>query len=471
MAEEQREFARLVVRRPFVVVSGGPGTGKTTLGGKMIVGLMEAGHKVGISSNSHRAINELLQKVEDYAGSRDFSFKGEKKYTSPRETQKFTGGRHITNVADAKNIDVDGCQLIAGTAWLFCNEMFDQKLDYLFIDESGQVSLADFVAMGVSATNIVLLGDQMQLAHPTPGTHPGESGKSTLDYFLSGQDTVPEHQGIFLETSYRMHPSICDFISGAVYERRLLADDDNDKQKLLGGAGSSQQFPETGIKFVEVEHDNCSQSSEDEAQIVLDLYEELLGCQYVDRNGVVNEITSNDVMVVAPYNAQVNLIKEKLDKVSGVSDARVGTIDLFQGQEAQVVIVSMTTSNKEELPRYFEFLFSRNRLNVALSRARCLDIVICSRDLLEIGCRTIQQMELVNTLCWARDYARSEEEAIGQILHHGISCLECSSQNIEGANFCDVCGEEIFYARSPGPTDSTHPYTNDTGGLISGEAE
>jgi len=302
----------------------------------------------------------------------------------------------------------------------------------------------------------------MQLAHPTPGTHPGESGKSTLDYFLSGQETVPDHQGIFLKTSYRMHPSICELISDAVYEGRLLADEDNSRQKLLGGSGSSQKFPETGIKFIEVTHDNCSQSSEDEAQIVLDLYEDLLGCRYVDRDGVEHDMTSDDVMVVAPYNAQVNLIKEKLDKVGGVKDARVGTIDLFQGQEAQVVIVSMTTSNKEELPRFFEFLFSRNRLNVALSRARCLDIVICSSDLLSIGCRTIEQMELVNTLCWARDYSRSEEEAIGHILHAGISCLECSAQNIPGASACDVCGEEIFYARVSGSSDSSGPGDPDT---------
>ena len=92
---------------------------------------------------------------------------------------------------------------------------------------------------------------------------------------------------------------------------------------------------------------------------------------------------------------QVNKLKLALPL-----DARIGTVDKFQGQEAEVVIISMATSSSEDLPRDIEFLFSKNRLNVAVSRAKCLALLIASPALLDINCKTPQQMELVNTLCW-----------------------------------------------------------------------
>jgi len=426
-------------------IQGPPGSGKTTLGGKMIVELMKSGNKIGVASNSHRAINELLLATEKSAADMNLRFSGQKKSTAGRPESHFQnpdqdtdGGRFISNVDSVRDMDVEGNQLIAGTAWLFCNEKLDQKLDYLFIDEAGQVALGNLVAMGVSSKNIVLIGDQMQLSHPTPGIHPGESGSSTLDYMLAGQDTVSSAKGIFLNTSYRMHPSICDFISEAVYDGRLKADPDNENQKIVKGNDSDVNMPEYGIDFIEVEHSNSSQSSEAEASIVKELVDDLLTQQHRDKSGQLHPITYQDIMVVAPYNAQVNLIKAKLPP-----EARVGTIDLFQGQEAPVVIVSMTTSNREELPRHFEFLFSRNRLNVALSRAKCLDIVIASKDLLTIACRTIDQMEMVNTLCWARDYSLGETTGLNEPRTPGVSCTYCFEKNPIDADSCGKCLEPL----------------------------
>jgi uncharacterized protein len=91
--------------------------------------------------------------------------------------------------------------------------------------------------------------------------------------------------------------------------------------------------------------------------------------------------------------------------------AKIGTVDKFHGQEAAVVIISMTTSSAEEMPRDHEFLFSRNRLNVAISRAQSLAIVVANPRLLEVPCKTIQQIKLVNALCWARDYALMQSSA------------------------------------------------------------
>jgi superfamily I DNA and/or RNA helicase len=151
-----------------------------------------------------------------------------------------------------------------------------------------------------------------------------------------------------------------------------------------------------GIRFVPVEHDGCAQKSEEEAEIIRKLYASLLEQQYQDRNGKMHPVEAGNVLVVSPYNLQVNYLKSVLP-----SGARVGTVDKFQGQEAEVVLISMTTSSVEDLPRSIEFLYSKNRLNVAISRARCLSIIVASPRLLEIPCETVEQMQLVNTLCCA----------------------------------------------------------------------
>jgi uncharacterized protein len=290
--------------------------------------------------------------------------------------------------------------LIAGTAWLFADPALEAAVDYLFVDEAGQVSLANLVAMGTAARNILLLGDQMQLGQPIQGVHPGRSGESALDYLLDGQATVPEDRGVFLGTTWRMHEDVCRFISDAVYDGRLLPDAANQRQRLVIDATAHPALKRTGIRFLPVRHDGCKQRSDAEAAVVKDLVDSLLRQAYIDRQGKRRPMTLENILVVAPYNVQVNLLKTLLPE-----GARVGTIDKFQGQEAEAVIVSMTTSSGEYLPRNIEFLYDKNRLNVAVSRAKCLAVVVASPELLHIRCNSPEQMELVNTLCWLREYA------------------------------------------------------------------
>ena len=273
----------------------------------------------------------------------------------------------------------------------------DQLVDYLFVDEAGQVALANLVAMGVSARNIVLLGDQMQLGQPIQGDHPGRSGESALDYLLGGLATIPPERGIFLATTWRMHPDVCRFISEAVYDGRLQPEAGNAKRALILGADAHPVLLPTGIRFVAADHEGCGQRSEEEAKIVAELLSSLLLQRYRDKKGAEHPITLDNILVVAPYNMQVNLLRKTLPE-----GARVGTVDKFQGQEAEVVIVSMATSSQEFMPRHMEFLYSRNRLNVAVSRARCLAVVVANPKLLEIDCSTPEQMALVNTLCWVQ---------------------------------------------------------------------
>ena len=271
----------------------------------------------------------------------------------------------------------------------------------LFVDEAGQVALANLIAAGTAARNIVLLGDQMQLSQPIQGVHPGRSGDSALDYLLDGASTIAPDRGIFLATSYRMHPLVCRFISDAIYEGRLEPEADNHKRTLVLASNAHPLLRPAGIVHAPVAHSGCSQGSEVEVALVCELYTSAMQQRYTDKGGQDHAMAQENILVVAPYNVQVNMLRRALP-----IGARVGTVDKFQGQEAELVIVSMTTSSEQDLPRHIEFLYSKNRLNVAVSRAKCLVIVIANPALMAVKCQTPEQMALENTLCWVQEVGR-----------------------------------------------------------------
>jgi uncharacterized protein len=285
-------------------------------------------------------------------------------------------------------------QLLAGTAWILSRPDFWGQYDYLIIDEAGQVSLANTIAMGMCARNLILLGDQMQLGQPIQGVHPGRSGESALDYLLDGEATIAPERGVFLSITYRMHPDVCRFISDAIYDSRLISDKSTFNQGLILDSNAHPALKQTGIRYLPVVHDGCSQRSEEEAKVVRELLDSLLTQRYRDGKGDAHPFTLNDILVVAPYNMQVNLLKRALPE-----GARVGTVDKFQGQEAQVAIVSMATSSEEYLPRFIDFLFSKNRLNVAISRAKCLSVVISSPALTYVNANRPEHISLINLMC------------------------------------------------------------------------
>lgn len=216
-----------------------------------------------------------------------------------------------------------------------------------------------------------------------------------MDYLLDGVATIAPNRGIFLETTWRMHPEVCSFISDAVYDSRLEPQANNVKRVLVLRDDALPLFKPAGIVFAPIDHSGCSQQSQEEALLIRQLYEDLLRQRYTANDGSVRPMTAENILVVAPYNMQVNLLRETLP-----ADARVGTVDKFQGQEAEVVLISMTTSSEAELPRFMEFLFSKNRLNVAVSRAKSLAVLVANPELTSIKCMTPAQMGLVNTLCW-----------------------------------------------------------------------
>ena len=379
----------------YLPIQGPPGTGKTYVASHAILALIQAGKRVAVTSHSHKAIDNLMLAVADRAAEAGVEIEAIKK-ADEGEVLEDVGIEATRNNSDPR---LATYPLVAGTAWLFARPEHDRQFDTLVVDEAGQVSLANLVATGTAARNIVMVGDPLQLAQPIQGVHPGQSGASALGYVLGDAATVPPDRGVFLPVSRRMHPKICRYVSDVVYEGRLTSDAGAAEQSLLLDKRAAA-YPAAGLHFIALEHEGNSQASCEEADAVLAAFKALKGQIFRDRDGGERKITANDILVVTPYNAQVNLLKRTLP-----DSARVGTVDKFQGQEAPICIVSMATSSAEELPRNIEFLFSVNRLNVAISRAQALTIVIASPRLLDVPCQTVEQMRLVNALCAVAAYA------------------------------------------------------------------
>lgn len=375
----------------YLFIQGPPGTGKTWRGARLIVDLLAAGKRVGITAQSHKVIHNLLREVRNAAVERHITFHGLKK-ASKGDEDTWYEDEFVTSVDD--NAPFEGTPediaLVAGTAWLFSRAGMERSLDYLFIDEAGQIALADALAVGTAARNLVLLGDPLQLAQVSTGSHPAGAQQSVLEHLLGPHATIPEHKGLFLEESRRMHPNVCRFISDVIYRGRLRSESDCVRQQI-----NCEGWPAAGIRFRPVEHSGNSQRSVEEADAIAnDVAELVVGARFTDQKNQTRRLTHSDVLVVAAYNQQVRCLRDRLPAA-----VRVGTVDKFQGQEAPVVFFSMACSSADEIPRGLEFLFSRNRLNVAVSRAQCIATVVASPRLLDALCRTPEQMRLVNALC------------------------------------------------------------------------
>lgn len=374
--------------RTVLPIQGPPGCGKTHSSAAAIVHLVRSGGRVAVSSGSHAAIANLLRTVADRAAEEGVPC------SIVRKGPPVVGADEGVSVVSATDApEIASADVFGATAWHFA-AVQDQPFGHIFIDEAGQVSLANAVAIAGAARNLVLVGDPMQLAQPTRGSHPGGSGASCLSHLLGDVRVVAPDRGIFMPVSRRMHPSVCGFVSRAVYEGQLSSDAGAARQRLTLVDGTAV----SGAWFRPVDHVGRSQVCPEEVFRVAERIAELAGATFVDRHGTSRPLAPSDILVVAPYNAQVNALAAALP--AGV---RVGTVDRFQGQEAPVCLISMATSGAEELPRDLEFLLGVNRLNVAVSRAQVLAEVFGSPRLLELPCRTISEMVMVNRLCLLAD--------------------------------------------------------------------
>ena len=381
--------------REVLPVQGPPGTGKTYLGARVITEFLTAGRRVGVTAQSHKVITNLLDHVCTAADEEGVAFQGVQITTHEGCTDSRIEVKAGSGNAVAAMEEPD-IRLIAGTTWVWAREDMQDAVDVLVVDEAGQFSLAAALASAPAAESLVLLGDPRQLDQVTLGIHPEGSSASALGHLLAGEKTIPEHRGLFLGHTWRMHPDVGRFTSELFYEDRLQARPGLERQTISAGP-----LPGAGLRFVPVEHDGNQRESPEEADRIASLVAGLLdAASWTDARGTTRRITPEDILIVAPYNAQVDLLARALG-----GRARVGTVDKFQGQEAPVVFYSLATSTPDAAPRGMDFLYSLNRLNVATSRARCLAVVVASPELFFPECKTPHQMRLANAFCRFRELA------------------------------------------------------------------
>ena len=416
--ESAGDAARRLVKqldRTCLAIQGPPGSGKTWIGGRMILDLVAQGKTVGVTAGSHKVIGNLLDNVwmaqADHAAFRDRTVRiCQKPGDSDELTCSYATGIRTAEGAAAALAD-GSVDVVGGTAWLWASDKIPtEAVDVLFIDEAGQFSLANAVAVSAAAKSIVLLGDPQQLDQPLKGSHPIGAEGSALAHLLGREHSVmPPELGLFMDKTWRLHPDICDYTSEAFYEGALLPEAGNERQALSGSGLANGQ----GIRFIAVDHGDARNDnrSVEEARVIADLVADLLDgrATWVDRDLAEAPMTPADILVITPYNAQRKVIGAQLAaRGAACADVQVGTVDKFQGQQAPVSIYSMATSRPEDAPRGMEFLYSLNRLNVATSRARCLTLVVASPELIQVHARSPRQMMLANALCRLSEVAAEQ---------------------------------------------------------------
>lgn len=373
--------------RSYVAVQGPPGTGKTFRAAHLVHTLVKDGQRVGITAPNHRSIENLLREVIAV-----FTDKGDldvlagvrvKTMGSRPELDGFSYG-------DASKAAKPRFNVVAGTSWLFSNnKLADAPVDVLLIDEAGQFALADALAASRAARNLILLGDPLQLPQVNLANHPGGGGRSALGHILGDDVTLPADRGVFIEETRRMHPDICRFISEQIYGGKLGWHPNCERQDTVEG---------TGLRWLRAQHEGNSTSSVQEAALIAERIAALVDTPWTDFDGLTTPLTVQDVMVVAPYNDQVRTIRTVLNADPRTAGVPVGTVDKFQGGTAAVVFFSTATSSGADVVRGVDFLFSRERLNVAISRARCLAYLVCTEELLNTRARSVGEMRLIATL-------------------------------------------------------------------------
>ncbi len=371
-----------------LAVQGPPGAGKTFAAAKLVQALLDDGKTVGVTALSHAVIDNLLREIGRPAVHKTGS--GEDDAEDGDESDGALIQRVSSNQEVVAGLRSGEARLVGGTAWLWARDDLAEAVDVLVVDEAGQFSLANAVAVAQAARSVVLLGDPQQLAQPTKAAHPFGAQVSALEHLIGPHDTILADRGVFLETTYRMHPDITSFVSELSYDSRLGSEPGLSAQQVLG----SGSLAGSGLRWYAVPHDGRSAASPEEALAVRDLVDDLLAREWVDAKGVRSPLREADILVVAPFNAHVAELRAVLP-----SNVRVGTVDKFQGRQGAVVVYSMASSSAELAPRGVGFLYDVNRLNVAISRAKALCVLVGSPALLDAHVATPEQLRAVNAVC------------------------------------------------------------------------
>lgn len=380
----------------YLAVQGPPGTGKTYTGARVVAALVERGWRVGVVAQSHAVVENMLRAVAGAGVPADAIAKKapgtqDGRVADPDAPWTWVPDKGFAAFWAAHPGGAPGAgAVLGGTAWDLVNagRLPDAPLDLLVVDEAGQLALATTFAVAGAARSMLLLGDPQQLPQVSQGTHPEPVDRSALGWLTDGHDTLPPALGYLLPVTHRMHPELCAAVSVLSYEGRLVAAPAAAARALEGVA--------PGVHGVLVEHDGNAVRSVEEADAVVRLLQDLVGRTWHDPSAGAGAsgrpLEPRDVLVVAPYNAQVFTVRQALD-AAGLAGTRVGTVDRFQGQQAPVVVVTTAASSPAHVPRGLDFLLDRNRLNVAVSRGQWAAFVVRSTRLTHVLPRRAETLE------------------------------------------------------------------------------
>ena len=383
---------------------GPPGTGKSTNASKLIAHLLNqkqgSDFTIGITALSHAVMTELMQKVYDRIVA--------EKIQNVKIFQKVNADvlnsmeyetwpdekKDIWTMSKDNSADYSEYNVIVGTSFMWVSKPV--IVDLMIVDEAGQLSLADTMCVSDTCKRMVMFGDPQQLQQPQKAVHPFGTDDSALGHIFGGRKTVDDEYGLLLDTSYRMHDDICGFVSEMFYDGKLMYDQANSNHEIL----NNDTFSGSGMRFVPAEHEGNKSQSNEEVEKIMNILEKILDgkTQFRDKHGNLHKVEQEDIKIISPYNAQRNALERTVH--SAYPDIQIGTVDKFQGQEAPIVIFSTAASTPDEAPKGLGFLFNEHRLNVAISRAKAMFVLVSSPALFGIQAKKPAQIVLANRLLY-----------------------------------------------------------------------
>jgi uncharacterized protein len=359
-----------------LAVQGPPGSGKTYLASNLIKHLLQSGKSVAVVTTSHSAVETVMRACVAAGVDPASMFKVRKK----NDVKEYDWVTDLdAKVISAKMAAHPGTLMLGGTAFALCNQHIRaHHFDYLLIDEAAQFSLVDALAVAGIADNLILFGDPQQLSQVVQAVHPGGVENSALGHYMGDWSIIPKDFGYFVEVTRRLHPEVNKAVSWLAYENQLRSHKDTEANVIPG--------TRPGLHLVEMDHLGNSTYSPEEVEKVLEL---------VVKHA--EDLPEEEILIVSPYNAQVNSIRKALD-ANGYHKVEVGTVDKFQGREGLVVIYSFAASSADDAPRGLGFLLDRNRMNVAISRAKSVCYLVYSKDLLKATFKNLEDLKSVSRL-------------------------------------------------------------------------
>ncbi|GAA3765320.1 TM0106 family RecB-like putative nuclease [Salinactinospora qingdaonensis] len=386
----------------YLAVQGPPGAGKTYLAAQLITHLVAGGHTVGVCSTSHKAIENVMAAAARAAAQAGWELPAAKRPGPNSDTETAWDQPATVRDLTAWRARRDGGYLLGGTAWNFANPMLvGDPVETLIVDEAGQFALADTLAVSAASRNLVLLGDPQQLPQVVQGSHAEGAGASALEHLVGEEGIIDAARGYFLDQTRRMHPRVCAPVSQLSYRGRLRSHPVAHQRDLVGHR--------PGLYRCEVDHTGRATHSPEEVEAVVGLAGRLVGVELVQPGEPQRRLCAADIMVVAPFNLQVRALRQALAQ-AGLEGVRVGTVDRFQGQEAPVVLCSMTVSSAADVARGLDFVLSRNRLNVALSRAQVVAALVYAPGLATAAPRSVAELRALAGFAGVCAQARPIEE-------------------------------------------------------------